>query len=387
MAERRKVRLGDIAAEVTVGHVGPMVDEYGNDGIPFLRSLNVRPHRIDLADIKYIGREFHERLRKSSLRPGDVVTVRTGKPGQTAVIPAWLPNANCSDLVITRPGPQLDSRWLSYYLNWITDTHIAGHLVGAVQQHFNVRSAQSIVLDLPELSEQRAIAEVLGSLDDKIAANHRAARISEGLIAALHSQAMSRAEPSVKWLFEVFDVDFGEAFKGAYFSDPGHGRPLIRIRDLRTFVPQVWTTESRHNEAVIGPGDVLVGMDAEFRATCWLGEAGVLNQRVCRARGKTAGAAFVICALREPLRRIENEKSATTVIHLNKADLERSEVLVPERSLLDEFERVAEPLLGEIVALAVENRALASTRSELLPLLMSGKVRVRDAEKVVEGAV
>ena len=57
-------------AEITVGHVGPMVDEYLTKGVPFLRSLNVRPFRIETADLMYISDAFHARLAKSALRPG-----------------------------------------------------------------------------------------------------------------------------------------------------------------------------------------------------------------------------------------------------------------------------------------------------------------------------
>ena len=99
--------LGDLA-DLTVGHVGPMASEYVKIGIPFLRSLNIRPFRIDASDIKFISRKFHERLKKSALRPGDVVVVRTGEPGTAAVIPESLPEANCSDVVIVRPRQGLD---------------------------------------------------------------------------------------------------------------------------------------------------------------------------------------------------------------------------------------------------------------------------------------
>ena len=77
-----EVGLGQIAEEVTVGHVGPMTSEYVLVGIPFLRSLNIEPFRINLTDVQYISQEFHGRLKKSALKPGDVVIVRTGKPAR-----------------------------------------------------------------------------------------------------------------------------------------------------------------------------------------------------------------------------------------------------------------------------------------------------------------
>ena len=151
--EWRDIALQDVADELTVGYVGPMASEYVDDGIPFLRSLNVDPLRINKNDLKFITPEFHSRIRKSRLTPGDVVIVRTGKPGACSVVPEWLADANCSDLVIVRCGPQLDNRFLAYYVNTVACDHVAAHLVGAVQQHFNVGSARTLRLNLPPLPE------------------------------------------------------------------------------------------------------------------------------------------------------------------------------------------------------------------------------------------
>jgi type I restriction enzyme S subunit len=76
-----QVLLEDVAEEITVGHVGSMASEYIPAGIPFLRSQNIEPFGITFNDLKYISHDFHFRLRKSVLSPGDVVIVRTGKPG------------------------------------------------------------------------------------------------------------------------------------------------------------------------------------------------------------------------------------------------------------------------------------------------------------------
>lgn len=240
----------------------------------------------------------------------------------------------------------------------------------------------SYVIVVPDRLDQRAIAEVLGALDDKIAANTRLATTADELIAAMHLRAVGNPGTRAVRLLEALDVRYGEPFSGEQFSEPGVGRPLIRIRDLRTFTSQVWTTEVRNRETLVQPGDVVVGMDAEFRPTAWLGEPGMLNQRVCRVTSTAAGPAFVREALREPLADIEGYKSGTTVIHLNKADLERHDILLPPSDALGEFERSAEPVYAHRVASAAENRTLAATRDALLPALMSGALRVRDAERV-----
>jgi type I restriction enzyme, S subunit len=93
--------------------------------------------------------------------------------------------ANCSDLVVIRPGPQLDARFLVYYLNSLAQHHIDSYAVGAVQQHFNIRSTKAMTIPLPPLGEQRAIARILGSLDDKIELNRPMCRTLEELAAAI----------------------------------------------------------------------------------------------------------------------------------------------------------------------------------------------------------
>lgn len=81
-----------------------MTSEYVPNGIPFLRSLNIEPYRVNLEGVKFISQGFHNRILKSVLSPGDVVIVRTGKPGAATVIPENLLLANCSDIVIVRTG-------------------------------------------------------------------------------------------------------------------------------------------------------------------------------------------------------------------------------------------------------------------------------------------
>lgn len=153
---------------VTVGYVGSMTKEYQAEGIPFLRSLNIKPYKIDYTKMKYISKKFHEKIKKSLLSPGDVVIVRTGNPGTSAVIPNDLPEANCSDLVIIHPGKNVDPHYLVYYLNSSFGRNkIYGRLVGSVQNHFNVAEAKKLDFPFRPLSEQKYISQILFSFDHK----------------------------------------------------------------------------------------------------------------------------------------------------------------------------------------------------------------------------
>ena len=68
-----------LSGRVTVGHVGPMKHEYVEAGVPFLRSQNVRANRFDSEGLKYVSPAFHERLSKSTLRPGDLLLCDQGR--------------------------------------------------------------------------------------------------------------------------------------------------------------------------------------------------------------------------------------------------------------------------------------------------------------------
>ena len=76
-----EVTLDDVSEDITVGHVGPMADQYVDIGVPFLRSLNVEPFRINTTDLKQISREFHKRLKKSA---GNL-----NMPGRLQSVPTW----------------------------------------------------------------------------------------------------------------------------------------------------------------------------------------------------------------------------------------------------------------------------------------------------------
>lgn len=151
-------KLSQLCHRITVGHVGPMAKRYSTSGTPFLRSQNVRPFYVDLADVKFIDDKFRSELKKSELKPGDVAIVRTGYPGTASVIPDDLPLANCADLVIARPKPELVPEFLVMFLNSsFGKKTVAEKAVGAAQKHFNVGAAKNVDFAYPSLEIQRAL--------------------------------------------------------------------------------------------------------------------------------------------------------------------------------------------------------------------------------------
>jgi type I restriction enzyme S subunit len=183
------------------------------------------------------------------------------------------------------------------------------------------------------------------------------------------------------------EFDFGLPFSSDYFNSLGLGLPLLRIRDLRTFDPRVSTTQRLKRDVLVEPGDVVAGMDGEFRPCFWLGRPALLNQRVLRGRPRGfGGSAFVREVLAAPLREFEQHKTGTTVVHLNGRDLSRTIVTVPAVAALRMFDRAAEPLTRELVGAAQQAALLRQLRDALLLGMLSGKIHVQDAVKPVEEA-
>jgi len=179
-----------LAERVTVGFVGPMKHEYVENGVPFLRGQNVRENRFDSDGLLYISKEFHTRLAKSALRPGDLAVVRSGSVGVTCVIPDSLPEANCSDLVLVQRPLGFLPKYGAYYMNSLAKRHVAAGKVGVALIHFNTKSVAALAVPLPPLAEQtRIVAEVerrlsvVEELEAVVAANlQRANRLRQAIL-------------------------------------------------------------------------------------------------------------------------------------------------------------------------------------------------------------
>lgn len=163
--EGSTVPLPELVHEMTVGVVVKPTQYYTDDpsGVPALRGLNIRPGGFLLEDLVLFDQQSASELSKSTLRRGDVVVVRTGRPGDAAVVDFETEGFNCIDLIITRPGPNLLPEFFSLYLNSSYGrAQIARLSAGTAQQHFNVGALKK--LKIPSIPVRRQ-GEIVARVD------------------------------------------------------------------------------------------------------------------------------------------------------------------------------------------------------------------------------
>lgn len=159
----------DICTRICVGIVIQPSKYYVEDGIPALRSANVRESGLTSQNLVYISEESNLILSKSQVRKGDILSVRTGYPGTSAVVTEEFDKVNCVDILISTPGTEVDSNFLC---NWVNSAFGKEQVLrlqgGMAQQHFNVGEMRELLVALPSLNEQELISNRLNTCSTKI---------------------------------------------------------------------------------------------------------------------------------------------------------------------------------------------------------------------------
>jgi type I restriction enzyme S subunit len=410
----RKVKLKEVCDRITVGHVGPMADRYTPDGIPFLRSQNIAPFRLSIEDIKFVPREFHEKLRKSALHPGDVAVVRTGYPGTACVIPDTFEELNCADLVVITPSAELNPYFLAAIFNsaWGMAS-VAGKLVGVAQQHFNVGAAKELEVALPTRAVQDRIAGILSAYDELIENSQRRIKILEAMARALyrewfvhfrfpgHESVPRVPSPlgdipqgwEVRKLGQVADTFRGRSYRSVDLADEG-GLPFLNLKCLdrdggfrRTGLKR-YTGEFKDIH-VARKGDIVMAvtdMTQERRIVARAAlvptldnEFGIFSMDLVRIEPKPElPKTFLYSFLRHSsfADEVKQHANGANVLHLSPDRITDYRFVAPPSDLMHRFESFVAPVVEEIDTLANKTDNLRRTRDLLLPRLLSGQINV-----------
>lgn len=431
MEEIRSTTLGEICTgnggTIQTGPFGSQLhrSDYREFGVPVIMPTNIRNGRIVLDGIAYIAEADAERLGRHRAKPGDIIFSRRGEVDKCAVVTereaGWLCGTGC--LLARINLGKADPNYVGYHINFdVTRLWLRQHAVGLVMPNLNTGILSRIPLTTPGLSEQRKIAAVLSAIDDKIELNRR---MNETL------------EASARALFRDWFVDFGPTRAKA------EGRPAYLAPDLWSLFPDRlgddglpvgWRTGVLSNIIDVSPPEPLKrGVLAPYLDMAALPTSGP-NAQPAVLREYASGTRFrngdTLLARITPC--LENGKTAfVQALPENTVGWGSTEFIVlraiwpvPECvpylvARDDDFRRnaiqsmtgtsgrqraSADAVTGYPIALPPDDRlwrclspaldatferiarnaqvsqALANTRDGLLPKLMSGELRVREAE-------
>lgn len=379
-----------------------MAEHYRTAGVPFLRSLNIKPFRLSFDDIRYIDEDFHHKIKKSALRPGDVAIVRTGYPGTACVIPDSLPISNCSDLVIVRPNQLLNPNYLASVFNsQFGRDLVGGNLVGAAQQHFNVTVAKQLKLLIPPRVVQDKIAAILSAYDDLIANNQRRIALLERMAEEIYREWFVRLRFPGHGQHKVENgipqgwrrVPLGDVCalvkRGIAPNYTDTADTLVLNQRCIRNGSVVFAEARGHDtkvpaEKFVRYGDVLINSTGVGT----LGRVAVFDHEltnstcdthvtICRVRAEATNAYFLGHTLRSLQGYFENMAAGSTgQSELGRDTISRTKIVVPSMEAQTAFARAAEPLWRKKRLLQRRNQILATTRNALLPRLISGKLSV-----------
>ncbi|MFD7338221.1 restriction endonuclease subunit S [Streptomyces violascens] len=377
--------------------------ELGASGFPILRVAEVLDGKIAPVFSEFVRPEFRSSMKQKVARPGDIVLTTKGTVGRVAVIPAQSAEFSYSPQVCyfrTTGGNKIISRYLYYWLRSDEFRVQAARLKGQTDMadYLNLADIGSLKVTLPDLKTQRAIAETLGALDEKIAVNERVADTSLALAEALYVRD-STGEQGWREV-ALADTAMWKSGGTPKTSEPSYWDgdiPWISAASLKS----PWLHDSERKVTQLGaengtrlvPPDTIVfvvrgmSLTSEFRVG--LTQREVAFGQDCKALVPHPGIDPVVLLLALRTRTREILGLVDTAGHgtgrLGTDRIQKLRVKIPGGENGAAFTELVRSLAQRASAVQRENRSLASLRDTLLPQLITGKIRVKDAVRIVEG--
>ena len=342
--------------------------------------------------IRYLSEETYRTWFRAHPEPGDIIFVCKGTPGRVCLVPDPIDFCIAQDMVALRADPKIvyNKYLLAVLRSFQIQEQILSTSVGDVIPHFKKSFFDQIMIPIPNMDIQKSIGDFYYTISEKTELNKK---INDNLLEqmqALYKSWFVDYRPfggvmPTSWtqtgIYSLANIIYGAPFASKQFNTEGNGKPIIRIRDLKDQQFATYTTEVHPKGYLLHPGDIVVGMDGEFRPYIWGNDEAWLNQRVCVFENKRPnGKAFLYFTIKPLLFAIEQTQVATTVIHIGKKDFDAFEIMLPDTELLDAFDAITTPMVEQIVSNSIENKRLAIMRDALLPKLMSGEIDVSDIQ-------
>ena len=394
MSSWKDFKLGDVA-EVKGGKRLPKGELLTTEKTPhpYIRITDFDGHKINLSAIQYVTEEVQKSISRYIVNKQDIIISNVGTIGLCAKIPDELDNANltenCVKLVFDKN--KIDTNFLYYHLiSPDTQELINGLDVGSTQPKLPIYNIQKIDISLPPLEEQKAIAEVLSSLDDKIDLLHRQNKTLESLAQTIFRQWFIE-EAKEEWE-EVLITDLFEVRDGTHDSpkQKEFGKKLLTskhiLKNKLDFESSYFISEEDfekiNQRSVVEQGDILFSMIGTIGLT-YLEQSNeidyaIKNIGLFKTSQNKKFMYFVYLWLNSSfgVEFIHENRSGSTQEYISLGSLRNIIFNLPNYKIIDLFNEKMEPIFEKINTNMKQIKSLENLRDTLLPKLFSGEVRV-----------
>ncbi|WP_155058086.1 restriction endonuclease subunit S [Streptomyces blattellae] len=308
----------------------------------------------------------------------DLILSREAPVGQIARVEEGQRVCLRQRTVLLRPNSDvIHPRYLLYALMAPTaQQRMHSKAAGSTVPHLNIKEIRALPLDhLPPLSEQQAVVDILGALDDKVAINERIAENTVTLGRALLSQTVEVDSQECE-IRDIADLSYGKAL------------PEPKRRPGRTPVFGCTGQVGWHDAAITLTKLPVVGRKgANAGHVSWMWEPGWVIDTAYHAQAKIPEISPEALYFILDSAGFKSLLGDSAVPGVNRNQALRLRVRIPALGQIDRFGDHARALLGLSIHARTENRTLTALRDTLLPHLITGKLRIKDAERAVEEAV
>ena len=366
--------------------------DYSVAGIPVIRGANLGGRHVGDEFVFVTREKFKRDLTRNNAEPGDLVYTQRGTLGQVSIVPpepygCYVVSQSQMRL---RVDPLRADPWYVYYVCSGSEfkKKISDNAIATGVPHINLGILSRLTIPCPSLSTQRAIVEVLGALDDKVAANEQVVGVATALAVTLAGTASSAATVSDLARHATTQLSPG-AFDElvAHYSLPAFDagncpevsarvlvksnkllleRPVVLVSKLNPRIPRIWDVTTLPARMAVASTEFVV-----------------LEPRVVPTTALWASLAQPSVSAT-----LASHVAGTSGSHQRVRPAEVLALYVPDpRTLGPEILSQIEAIGLSVHHLRGQNERLAATRDQLLPLLVSGRLRIKDAERAVEEVV
>lgn len=434
-SEWRKIQLGKVAS--TLNGAGIKQSHFAETGVPLARVSNFVSSTIDLSDCIYVETEHAKRWQKHRLNEGDVIVATVGSwppnwssvVGKVVRVPASatgaLQNQNTCRIIANKE--LADQQFLFYLLNTSEFIHFAANTAAgsANQARLSVSSLEKFSFSLPPLIEQGRIASILGALDNRITLLRETNKTLESIAqtmfkswfvdfdpvrAKMEGRQPEGMDEEMAVLFpdsfeesklglipkgwtsstvgETFDLTMGQSPPSDTYNTTGEGLPFYQGRTdfgFRFPSKRVFCTSPTR---LALDGDTLISVRAPVGdVNMAIGDCSI-GRGVAAARHPLGYKGFTFYTMRQLGSEFKTYDSEGTVFgSINKKDFQALRVVAPGMDVLRIFDETTAPLDSRIENNEGAIRTLTSLRDSILPRLISGQLRLPEAQEQVEKAL